>query len=155
MTSLPQVVTMATDLSSAGMTCSSSSLPAVQTVTTAEGLSVILVPTTMVPENTAVTIPAATIQAQSTMIENNNNSPTQVLSNTSLTPATTAMNLKPLSLQMTSSMNNTPTRTPPLKPPKKFRTEQEEQTRCKRRLDFASLGLHSLQRPAGSGGNRR
>ena len=103
----------------------------------------------MVPKNTAVSIPAATITAPSTMIENNNNN------NTSLTPATTAMTLKPLSLQMTSSMNNTPTRTPPLKPPKKFRAEQEEQTRCKRRLDFASLGLHSLQRPAGSGGNRR
>ena len=150
MTSLPQVVTMGTSLSSAGMTCSSSSLPAVQTVITAEGLSVILVPTTMVPENTAVSIPAATITSPSTMIENNNNN-----SNTSLTPATTAMTLKPLSLQMTSSTNNTPTRTPPLKPPKKFRAEQEEQTRCKRRLDFASLGLHSLQRPVGSGGNRR
>ena len=144
MASLPQVVTMGTNnLSSAGMTCSSSSssLPGLQTVTTAEGLSLILVPTTMVPQNTTVTIPTATVTAPTTM------------SNSSLTPATTGLSLKPLTVQMTSSMSSTPTRTPPLKPPKKFRSEQEEQTRCKRRLDFASLGLHSLQRPAGS--NRR
>ena len=140
---------METIMSSAGST-----LPAVQTVTTTQGLSVILVPTTMVPENTAVSIPT-TITAQNTgiaMVETSTNQPLQPIT---LTPATTAMSLKPLSLQITRGMTHTPTRTPPLKPPKKFRSEQEEQTRCKRRLDFASLGLHSLQRPAGSGGNRR
>lgn len=154
MTSLPQqVVTMDTIIPPAGMTCSST-LPAVQTVTTTQGLSVLLVPTTMVPENTAVTIPAA-IAAPNTGTAMIAGTASPQLQITTLTPATTAMSLKPLSLQVASGMANTPTRTPPLKPPKKFRSEQEEQTRCKRRLDFASLGLHSLQRPAGSGGNRR
>ena len=48
----------------------------------------------------------------------------------------------------------TSTRTPPLKPAKKLRTEDNEILRCKRRLDFAKLGLH-FQRPCPVAVSRR
>ena len=139
-TSLPQVVTM-------GTTNSLQGTPAVHTIT-AGGLNLILVPTTMVPENTAIAVSTTTAASMPDLT---------VESSASSTPATesTTLTLKPFGVQVLSSSEQTPTRTPPLKPPKKFRAEQEEQTRCKRRLDFASLGLHSLQRPSGARGNRR
>ena len=83
-------------------------------------------------------------------LDNNNN-------NTTSTALTTAL---PLSAVCTSavaasttalpsinpgSITKTFSGTPPLKPAKKFRSEQEEILRCKRRLDF--IGSLGLQRP--------
>lgn len=66
--------------------------------------------------------------------------------------ATTAF--KPLAVITTATMNKS-NGTPPLKPAKKHREEQEDILRCKRRLDFASLGLHQLQRTPGASVSRR
>ncbi len=69
--------------------------------------------------------------------------------NTSMLNVLPAMTtIKPLTVITTAAVNKPQySGTPPLKPAKKFRDEQEEILRCKRRLDFASLGLKSLQRP--------
>ena len=66
----------------------------------------------------------------------------------------TAAALKPLAVITTATVNKS-SGTPPLKPAKKHREEQEEILRCKRRLDFATLGLHSLQRTSTASVARR
>ena len=147
---LQQVVSMAPAVTMA----TSNTLPPAQTLTTAEGVSIILVPTTMVPENTAIPVPI-----QATSILPNVTGLTQTSLPQTQAPVTSTQAGKPVSLQVSSTKSEamTPARSPTVRSLKGGLSQDvNSPSRCKRRLDFASIGLHSLQRPAGSTrGSRR
>ncbi len=155
--SLPQVANLqqVVSMAPAVTMTTNSTLPPAQTLTTAEGVSIILVPTTMVPENTAIPVP---IQTTTSLLPS-----VTGLTQTSLpqaqAPVTGTQSVKPMSLQVSGVKSEamTPVRSPTVRSLKGGVSQDvNSPSRCKRRLDFASIGLHSLQRPAGSTrGSRR